>query len=112
MSSKKDKGPDRRAIIAAAAAGAALPLAAGAAKAQGGMMMGGGMMGREGSRFVVDLGGVRLPDDVAAKLEGDIRRAVLMAVARAYPRTKFGNGILGPGTRGIILRPELSRGEP
>jgi len=110
MSTKKDKGLNRRSVIttAAAAAGAALPLVAGAAKAQ---MMGGGMAGRGGaSRFVVDLGGVHLPDAVADKLQDDIRRAVLMAVARAQPKLQYKQGPLGPGIRGFVLIPANLQG--
>lgn len=99
MSSKKDKsnkkegGLNRRAMIAAAAAaGAALPLVTVSAKAQG-----------RGTRVVVDLGGVELPREVATQMESDIRRAVLMAVARAQPKTKFMNTPLQPGTYGIWL---------
>lgn len=109
MSSKKDTsdkkrgGPNRRSVIATAAvaAGAALPLVAVTdAKAQG-----------RGTRIAVDLGGVSLPEAIAAKLEQDIRRAVLIAVAAGAPKTKFSNGPLGPGIRGIIMIPQgLSSG--
>jgi hypothetical protein len=96
MSNKKDKTTSRRAMITAAvAAAAALPLITVETKAQGG----------RGTRVVVDLGGVELPRQIADNLENDIRRAVLMAVARAQPRTKFRNLPLGPGTRGIMLAP-------
>lgn len=91
---KKDKGLNRRAAIAAAVAGAALPLVAVTAKAQG-----------RGTRVVVDLGGVELPRGIADKLEQDIRRACLSAVALGAPKTKFTNGPLGPGIRGIIMVP-------
>ncbi|HEY0303001.1 MAG TPA: hypothetical protein VGC36_16765 [Rhizomicrobium sp.] len=98
MSNKKDKdkGLNRRAVLttAAAAAGAALPLVSVTAKAQG-----------RGTRVTVDLGGVELPRQIADNLESDIRRTVLMAVARAAPRTKFKDVPLGPGIRGIIIRP-------
>ena len=95
MSNKKDKTQSRRSLIAAAvAAGAALPLVSVGAKAQS-----------RGTKVVVDLGGVELPEAVAAKLEMDIRRAVLLAVAQGAPKIKFTNGPLGPGIRGIIMRP-------
>ena len=88
----REKGLDRRAVMASAVAGAAL-LSVGA-KAQGG-----------GTKFVVDLGGVTLPEEIAAKLEHDIRSAVLLAVAKAMPNTKFRSGALPPGARGIVLVP-------
>lgn len=88
----QDKRLDRRAIMAAAVAGAALLPAR--AKAQSG-----------GTKFVVDLGGVTLPQEIAAKLEHDIRGAVLLAVAKAAPNTKFRSGTLPPGARGIVLVP-------
>jgi hypothetical protein len=91
----REKSLDRRFVMAAAVAGAALlPVSA---KAQGG-----------GTKFVVDLGGVTLPQEIAAKLEHDIRGAVLLAVAKAAPHTKFRSGTLPPGARGIVLVP-LSR---
>jgi hypothetical protein len=112
MSSKKDKGQtkdqaksqSRRALIAGVAAGAALPILTKTASAQG------MMMGNPGTRYVVDLGGVRLPDRLGDELEAQIRRAVLSAVARAYPRQKFVPGPLGPGIRGIVIRPQDFRG--
>ena len=58
-----------------------------------------------GTKFVVDLGGVTLPEEIAAKLEHDIRGAVLLAVAKAAPNTKFRNGTLPQGARGIVLVP-------
>jgi hypothetical protein len=94
MSEKKSKGTNRRALIAGAvAAGAAIPLITKSANAAG------------ASRFVVDLGGVELPERVAANLEAEIRRAVLAAVASGAPKTKFNPGQLGPGIRGIVLMP-------
>ncbi len=84
------KAPNRRVVLTAALAAAA----AGSTSAQGG-----------GTKIVVDLGGVALPDAVADKLEHDIRRAVLLAVAKAAPQTKFRNGTLPPGARGIVLVP-------
>ena len=91
---------DRRAMLTAAiAAGATLPLVTVSADAQS-----------RGTRVVVDLGGVELPRQIADNLENDIRRAVLMAVARAFPRTKFKNLPLGPGTRGITIMPVDLRG--
>ena len=105
MSSRKgqEKGQakkqSRRAVISAATAGALVPMLAKGAMAQ--MMMG----GREGTRVVVDLGGAKLPRELAEECESQIRRAVLSAVARAYPRQKFGDRPLGPGTIGIILLP-------
>ena len=88
----RKKGLDRRALLASAVAGAAL-LPAGA-RAQSGA-----------TRFVVDLGGITLPQEIAAKLEHDIRGAVLLAVAKALPHTKFRNGALPQGARGIVLVP-------
>ena len=88
----RDKGFDRRAVMAAAVAGAALLPAR--AKAQSG-----------GTKFVVDLGGVTLPQEIAAKLEHDIRSAVLLAVAKAMPHKKFRSGALPQGARGIVLVP-------
>src|SRR3569833_2035648 len=94
MSEKKSKGTNRRALIAGAvSAGAALPFITISANAAG------------GTRVVVDLGGVELPERVAAKLESEIRRAVLAAVAAGAPKQKFNPGQLGPGIRGIILMP-------
>ncbi|HXC54356.1 MAG TPA: hypothetical protein VNU97_03605 [Rhizomicrobium sp.] len=93
MSDAEKKGPDRRALIAMTAA--VLPqLPCPAAAQEGG-----------GTRFVVDLGGVSLPDAIANRLQTEIRRAVLMAVAEAAPHTKFRNGTLAPGVRGIVLVP-------
>ncbi len=106
MPKKKDPSaneatPNRRALLATAiAAGAALPLVSVKAQAQG-----------RGTRVVVDLGGVELPRQIADNLENDIRRACLMAVARAMPRTKFKNLPLGPGTRGIMLMPVALGGD-
>jgi len=89
-----EKKTNRRALIAGAvAAGAALPLVIRSANAQG------------GSRFVVDLGGFELPERAAAKLEAEIRRAVLGALASGAPKQKFNPGQLGPGIRGIIMMP-------
>jgi hypothetical protein len=100
--SKKKEPSEKKAVLnrrsmltTALAAGAALPLVTVETQAQGG----------RGTRVVVDLGGVDLPRGIADNLENDIRRAVLMAVARAYPRTKFKSLPLGPGTRGIYLQP-------
>jgi hypothetical protein len=96
MSGKKDKETttNRRALIAGAAAAAAAAITVTVeSKAQG-----------RGTRVVVDLGGVELPRQIGDNLENDIRRAVLMAVARAQPRTKFKNLPLGPGIRGIMIR--------
>ena len=102
MSNKKDKTQSRRSLIATAvAAGAALPLISVTAKAQG-----------RGTRVVVDLGGVELPDAIAAKLEAEIRRACLSAVAMGAPKQKFKNGILGPGIRGIVMIPVGALNEP
>ncbi|MEI9886050.1 MAG: hypothetical protein WDN08_06030 [Rhizomicrobium sp.] len=58
-----------------------------------------------GTRVVVDLGGVTLPEGIAMKLDSEIRRACLSAVAQGAPRTKFTNGPLGPGILGLILVP-------
>ena len=58
-----------------------------------------------GTRIIVDLGGITLPPAIAAKLEHDIRGAVLLAVAKALPHTKFRSGTLPPGARGIVLVP-------
>jgi hypothetical protein len=89
-----EKKTNRRALIAGAvAAGAALPLITISANAAG------------GTRVVVDLGGVELPERVAAKLEAEIKRAVLSALAVGAPKTKFNPGQLGPGIRGIIMMP-------
>ena len=88
----REKGFDRRSLMAAVVAGAALaPIGA---QAQNG-----------GTKFVVDLGGVTLPEDIAAKLEHEIRGAVLLAVAKAMPHTKFRSGALPRGARGIVLVP-------
>jgi hypothetical protein len=95
MTNKKDKGVNRRSVIAtAAAAGAALPLLAGTAKAQGMMRQ------SEGTKFVVDLGGVRLPEADAKALGDKISSACLEALARAH--VKFERGPLGPGTEGFV----------
>lgn len=83
-------GLNRRAVMATAGA----VLATAGAKAQG-----------TGTRIVVDLGGITLPNPIAAKLEHDIRSAVLLAVAKALPHTKFRSGTLPQGTRGIVLVP-------
>jgi hypothetical protein len=93
MTDNKDKSTDRRTLIAAAAATAALPFMTTETRAQA-----------RGTRVVVDLGGVDLPDEIATKLESDIRRAVLMAVAQAAPRTKFKSLPLPKGTLGIVLQ--------
>ena len=82
---------NRRAVLATAIAGAAIATTAGA-KAEG-----------TGTQIVVDLGGITLPKDIAAKLEHDIRNAVLAAVTKAAPHTKFRSGTLPPGARGIVL---------
>ena len=88
----REKRLDRRSVMASAVAGAAL-LSAGA-RAQSG-----------GTKFVIDLGGIALPNPIATKLEHDIRAAVLLAVAKAMPHTKFRSGALPPGARGIVLVP-------
>lgn len=93
MAGNKNKGTDRRALIAAAAAATALPFVTVESRAQA-----------RGTRVVVDLGGVDLPDEIATKLESDIRRAVLMAVAQAVPHTKFKSLPLPKGTLGIVLQ--------
>lgn len=91
----KNAGTNRRSLITGAAAAAAAALSVTIeTNAQG-----------RGTRVVVDLGGVELPRQIADNLENDIRRACLMAVARAQPRTKFKNLPLGPGIRGIMLQP-------
>jgi len=81
---------DRRAAVGLAAGLAASTVAARAAGT--------------GTRVIVDLGDVALPDEIADAMELQIRRAVLMAVAKALPRTKFKSAPLPKGARGIILR--------
>ena len=90
MAAKNLEKLDRRAVIGLAAAGfaAAVP-AARAGEAQ--------------TRVIVDLGGIALPDEIADAMELQIRRAVLMAVAKALPHTKFKNLPLPKGARGIML---------
>lgn len=56
------------------------------------------------SEFVVDLGKLELPDDVARELDRDIRRAVLDKLARADFKGDL-RWKLPPGTRGIIIDP-------
>ncbi len=90
MGEKSRETLDRRALIAGAAG---LAASASAARA-----------GAGGTQVIVDLGGVELPDAIADAMELQIRRAVLMAVAKALPRTKFKNAPLPKGARGIILR--------
>ena len=81
----------RRKMVALAAAGAVFPAVA---RAQSDAP----------TQVVVDLGDLHLPDAIAHAMEIDIRRAVLMAVQRALPHTKFKALPLPKGTRGIILR--------
>jgi hypothetical protein len=101
MSNKKDKRPDRRSLLAtAAAAGAALPLLASAAKAQSNMMG----PSQSGTKIVVDLGTVRLPDATAAALETEVRAAVLRACASASVKVPPLT-VLHPGIRGIVFQP-------
>ncbi|MEI9996810.1 MAG: hypothetical protein WDM91_19585 [Rhizomicrobium sp.] len=89
MADGTKKATSRRALLGAATAAlAALP-----AQAQG-----------AGTRIVVELGGVELPRAIADALERDIRRAVLMAVTKARPHTKFRSLPLPHGTRGIVLQ--------
>lgn len=94
MSNKKDKNLNRRSVMTAAAAVAGAALVTVSAKAQA-----------RGTKVVVDLGGVELSREIGAQLEADIRRAVLMAVAKAAPKIKFTNTRLNPGTLGIWLHP-------
>ena len=90
MAAKDVEKLDRRALVglAAAALAAAVPAAHGA-EAQ--------------TRVIVDLGGIALPDAIADAMELQIRRAVLMAVAKALPHTKFKSLPLPRGARGIVL---------
>ncbi len=80
---------DRRALMALAAG---LACGASAAKAAGG-----------GTQVIVDLGGIVLPEEIGDAMEAQIRRAVLMAVAKAMPHTKFKSLPLPKGARGIVL---------
>ncbi len=89
MAAKDCGKPDRRAVVALAAGLAAS--VSGARAAEG------------GTQVIVDLGGVALPEEIAAAMELQIRRAVLMAVARAMPHTKFKSLPLPKGARGIVL---------
>lgn len=58
------------------------------------------------ARFVVDLGGIKMNEDVEAKIADDIQKAVLAHVAKADIRVpvaiKFPREWLG-----IILRPDF-----
>jgi hypothetical protein len=95
----KTKGTDRRSLLAAAAASAAMPLLAGAAKAENSMMTRPMM---EGTKFQVDLGGVKLPEKVADELGMQIRRAVLGACAQSGIRVMdVTDRNLRPGWQGI-----------
>ncbi|MEI9932611.1 MAG: hypothetical protein WDM89_19275 [Rhizomicrobium sp.] len=99
----KTKGTDRRSLLAAAAASAAMPLLASAAKAQN-IAMTRPMM--EGTKFQVDLGGVKLPEKAAAELGMQIRRSVLSACAQAGIRVRdVTEGHLNPGWQGIWVIP-------
>ncbi|MEI9991819.1 MAG: hypothetical protein WDM86_17510 [Rhizomicrobium sp.] len=89
MAGKSGESVDRRALMAL---GASLACGASAAKAAEG-----------GTRVIVDLGGVALSDEIADAMETQIRRAVLMAVAKAMPHTKFKSLPLPKGARGIVL---------
>ncbi|MEJ0028436.1 MAG: hypothetical protein WDN01_20605 [Rhizomicrobium sp.] len=89
MAGRRGESVDRRALMALAAG---LAGGASAANAAAG-----------GTRVIVDLGGVSLTDEIADAMELQIRRAVLMAVARAMPRTKFKSLPLPKGARGIVL---------
>lgn len=55
------------------------------------------------TKVVIDLGGLSLPPEIARRMETDLRRAVLMAVAKAYPKTRFKSLPLPAGTYGIVL---------
>lgn len=90
MGKSTGKFVDRRGLIGLAAGLACVLPAAHAAES--------------GTRVIVDLGGVVLPDKIAETFEQDIRRAVLMAVAKAAPRTRFKSLPLPEGTLGIVLR--------
>ena len=90
MGEKDRETLDRRALIAIAAG-----LAASVSSAEG---------AAPGTQVIVDLDGIALPDEIADAMELQIRRAVLMAVAKALPRTKFKSAPLPKGARGIILR--------
>jgi hypothetical protein len=93
MAENGANGPDRRAMIGMAAAGVMLSSVCAAADTQG------------PTHVTVDLGDIHLPEAIARTMELQIRRAVLMAVAQAYPHTKFKSLPLPTGTRGIALRP-------
>lgn len=99
----KTKGTDRRSLLAAAAASAAMPLLAGAAKAENSMMTRPMM---EGTKFQVDLGGVKLPEKVADELGMQIRRSVLSACAQSGIKVRdVTEGHLNPGWQGIWVIP-------
>ncbi len=90
MATKRPEKLDRRAVVGLAAAGLAVAVpTARAADAP--------------TRVIVDLGGIALPDPIADAMELQIKRAVLMAVAKAMPHTKFKSLALPKGARGIVL---------
>ena len=91
MAQKNENRLDRRRVMALSAA---IACSVPAAKAAEGA-----------TQVIVDLGGIALPKEIAHVMELDIRRAVLMAVAKARPHTKFKSLPLPPDTLGIILRP-------
>jgi hypothetical protein len=64
--------------------------------------------GKEGTRILVDLGGVKLPAAMEKQLEAEIRRAVLGALSGIdlpVDLTLVSRPKLPKGTIGIILRP-------
>jgi hypothetical protein len=56
------------------------------------------------AKFTVDLGGVRLPNEVARKIDRDIRRSVLSAIAEVDFDGEIGVK-LPPDLWGIIIDP-------
>lgn len=109
MSDKNDSGTDRRTVIGVAAAAAGIA-AAGVSQAQ--VLKGSSVATRPRlapTQIRVDLGGVHLPENVAAALQSQIQRDVLGAVAKAGIKGTVRPGGLGPGIYGIIYMPQLER---
>jgi hypothetical protein len=97
---QRDAETNRRTLIAAvAAAGAAVPLMTASAKAASGTdddQRCGSTGLKPGPRFVVDIGGVDIPPDMAEVLGAQIRKMVLMTLARSGMKVPVYEGGLPP----------------
>lgn len=103
---RSESETNRRALIAAvAAAGAAVPLMAAPANAAPGAddQKCGSTGLKPGPRFVVDIGSVDIPPDMAEVLGAQIRKMVLMTLARSGMKVPVYEGGLPPYWYGLVV---------